>query len=97
MIINLTNGSAEVAQLWFTQNTGTLYHRQGNGNGWGCNWTAILDSSNYSTWVAAKSHTHNYAGSSSAGGKANDSDKVDGYHLVVGSTGTDASTIYIVT
>ena len=43
------------------------------------------------------SHTHNYAGSSSAGGKANDSDKVDGYHIVVGSTGTDANTIYIVT
>ena len=97
MIINLTNGSAEVAQLWFTQNTGTLYHRQGNSAGWGCNWTAILDSSNYSTWAAAKSHTHNYAGSSSAGGKANDSDKVDGYHIsVVSSAGSDSSTIYFI-
>ena len=63
MILNMTNGSAEVAQLGFTQNTGTLYHRQGNGNGWGCNWTAILDTTNYSTWVAAKSHTHDYAAS----------------------------------
>lgn len=64
MILNMTNGGAEVAQLWFTQNTGTLYRRQGNGDGWGCNWTAILDSTNYSTWAAAKSHTHDYAASS---------------------------------
>ena len=46
---------------------------------------------------AASSHTHNYAGSSSAGGKANDSDKVDGYHISVGSSaGSDANTIYYI-
>ena len=31
----------------------------------------LIDSSNYGSWCAAKSHTHNYAGSSSAGGAAN--------------------------
>lgn len=31
----------------------------------------VLDSSNYSNYAATKGHTHNYAGSSSAGGNAN--------------------------
>ena len=36
----------------------------------------LIDSSNYGSWCAAKSHTHNYAGSSSAGGAANSANKV---------------------
>ena len=43
------------------------------------------------------SHPHNYAGSSSPGGAANNSIKWGGYNIVVGSTGTDANTIYIIT
>lgn len=36
----------------------------------------LIDSSNYGSWCAAKSHTHNYAGSSSAGGAANSANRV---------------------
>ena len=36
----------------------------------------LIDSSNYGSWCAAKSHTHNYAGSSSAGGAATSANKV---------------------
>lgn len=72
--------SSEVHQIWMTQTSGDLLHRGGNGGGWSGTWRTILDSSNYNTWAAAKSHTHdyaasnhthNYAGSSSAGGNAN--------------------------
>jgi hypothetical protein len=36
----------------------------------------VLDSSNYSNYAATKGHTHNYAGSSSAGGAANSANKL---------------------
>lgn len=62
--------------------------------------TAISESYSYVGHThnyAAASHTHNYAGSSSPGGAANNSLKWGGYSIVVGSTGTDANTIYLVT
>ena len=46
-----------------TQSSGDLLHRGGNNSGWSGSWRTILDSENYSTWAAAKSHTHNYAAS----------------------------------
>ena len=55
--------SSEVHQVWMTQASGDLLHRGGNGSGWSGSWRTILDSSNYSTWAAAKSHTHDYAAS----------------------------------
>ena len=69
-LVNIGQNS-EVHQVWMTQSSGDLLHRGGNGDGWSGSWRTILDSSNYSTWAAAKSHSHNYAGSSSAGGNAN--------------------------
>ena len=45
------------------QANGNLFHRGGNNSGWGGSWKTILDSSNYSNYAAAKSHTHNYAAS----------------------------------
>lgn len=69
-LLNIGTGS-EVHQLWMTQASGNLAHRGGNGSGWSGTWKVILDSSNYSSYAAAASHTHNYAGSSSAGGAAN--------------------------
>lgn len=48
--------NAERHQIWMTQNTGSLYHRGGNGNGWAADgWRTILDSSNYSSWTIPKS------------------------------------------
>ena len=78
-LVNIGQNS-EVHQVWMTQSSGDLLHRGGNGDGWSGSWRTILDSSNYSNYAAAKSHTHNYAasnhthnyaGSSSAGGNAN--------------------------
>lgn len=46
-----------VHQLWFTQRDGNMAHRGGNNNGW-ANWRIILDSSNYTSYAAAVSHTH---------------------------------------
>ena len=53
--------SSEVHQIWMEQANGNLSHRGGNNSGWGGSWKTILDSSNYSNYAAAKSHTHNYA------------------------------------
>ena len=55
--------SSEVHQIWMEQASGNLSHRGGNNSGWGGSWKTILDSSNYSNYAAAKSHTHNYAAS----------------------------------
>ena len=55
--------SSEVHQIWMEQANGNLSHRGGNNSGWGGSWRTILDSSNYSNYAAAKSHTHNYAAS----------------------------------
>ena len=59
-LVNIGQDS-EVHQVWMTQSSGDLLHRGGNASGWSGSWRTILDSSNYSTWAAAKSHTHNYA------------------------------------
>ena len=80
--------SSEVHQIWMTQSSGDLLHRGGNGSGWSGSWRTILDSENYSTWAAAKSHSHNYAGSSSAGGNANAAVKLaTARTLTIGNTG----------
>lgn len=61
-LVNIGQNS-EVHQVWMTQSSGDLLHRGGNGSGWSGSWKTILDSDNYSTYAAAKSHTHNYAAS----------------------------------
>lgn len=74
-ILNIGHAS-EVHQLWMTQSSGNLAHRGGNSSGWNGTWRTILDSSNYTSYAAPASHTHNYAGSSSAGGSANSAVKL---------------------
>lgn len=49
-LLNIGTGS-EIHQLWFTQASGSLYHRGGNGSGWSGTWCKILDSSNYSSYA----------------------------------------------
>lgn len=56
-IFNIGRGS-EVHQMWFTQATGTVYHRGGNGSGWSGSWRAILDETNFSSYAAPASHSH---------------------------------------
>ena len=56
------NGN-ETHRIW--NDGGTLSYRKSAGTTY-----AIMHSGNYSTWAATKNHTHNYAGSSSAGGAA---------------------------
>ena len=58
-IFNIGQGT-EVHQMWFSQATGTTYHRGGNGSGWSGTWRAILDSVNYSSYAAPASHSHSY-------------------------------------
>ena len=58
-IFNMGRGT-EVHQMWFSQATGTTYHRGGNGSGWSGSWRAILDSANYSSYAAPASHSHSY-------------------------------------
>lgn len=45
-LLNIGTG-AEVHQMWFTQSSGDLLHRGGNGSGWNGTWKKILDSDNY--------------------------------------------------
>ena len=61
-LVNIGQDS-EVHQVWMAQAGGDLLHRGGNVSGWNGSWKTILDSSNYSNYAAAKSHTHNYAAS----------------------------------
>lgn len=41
---------SERHQIWMIQPHGDMYHRGGNGSGWGGAWKTILDSSNYSSY-----------------------------------------------
>ena len=52
-ILDIGN-NAERHQIWMTQNIGSLYHRGGNAQGWGCAWTEILDASNYTSYTVTK-------------------------------------------
>jgi hypothetical protein len=56
-IFNIGYGS-EVHQMWFSQSTGTTYHRGGNNGGWAGSWRAFLDSENFSSYAAPASHSH---------------------------------------
>lgn len=47
-------------QIWMTQPHSDLWHRGGNGSGWGGAWKKILDSSNWSSYCAPASHSHSY-------------------------------------
>ena len=66
ILVNFGQSVSEVHQLWLTQSQGTIYHRGGNGSGWGTNsWIALLDSNNYKTYctpanigAATSSHSH---------------------------------------
>lgn len=63
-----------------TQNIGSLYHRGGNAQGWGCAWTEILDASNYTSYTVTK----NGGGASgtwniSINGNAHNANYLDGY------------------
>ena len=55
LLLNLTDGGAEVHQLWATQPNGNLAHRGGNGSGWSDSWKTILDSSNYGNYIVTPS------------------------------------------
>lgn len=56
------------------------------------NGNVVLDASNYSTYCAKASHTHNYAGSSSAGGAATSATKVNTNLVVKLNGGTTEGT-----
>ena len=43
-VVNITNGSSDVHQVWMTQTTGSLYHRGANNSGWSGTWRRIIDS-----------------------------------------------------
>lgn len=65
-IFNIGSGS-EVHQMWFTQASGTTYHRGGNGSGWSGSWRAYLDEANFSNYAAPASHSHSNYLSTSGG------------------------------
>lgn len=69
-LLNQANGGAEVHQIWSTQPDGDMYHRGGNGSGWGANsWRKLLDSVNtlgYS--VIDYKYVALYGGTLAAGG-----------------------------
>jgi hypothetical protein len=43
--------------MWFTQASGSIWHRGGNASGWNGTWREVLDSSNYNTYVPTKTGT----------------------------------------
>lgn len=61
--------SSWVHEIYGDYRTGQIAVRGKNNGTWQA-WRTILDSSNYTSYCAASSHTHSYAGSSSAGGSA---------------------------
>lgn len=50
-LVNYTEESNGVFQLWKTMAGGNLFHRGGNQNGWVSSWRTILDSNNYSSYA----------------------------------------------
>lgn len=69
-----TNWSGGSITQFATVDDGRMYFRKGNGSGW-ANWYQFYTTAHKPTasdiGAAASSHTHNYAGSASAGGAAN--------------------------
>ena len=59
LIFNIASGT-EVHQLWMTQSGGDMAHRGGNGSGWSGSWKTILDSTNFTSYAASKSHDHTF-------------------------------------
>lgn len=77
----MTNQGADTnyaTQLALGMTTENIAYRIRNGSSttWG-SWLTVLTSSNYSSYAAPKSHSHNYAGSSSAGGAATSANKLN--------------------
>ena len=100
------HGGTYGTQLGFSSN-GNFYYRNADAGSWG-NWRriAFADEIPTSTSVTVTNSAPSLGKSAKTiatiGGTAitasvGDSDKWDGYHLVVGSTGSDSSTIYILT
>lgn len=87
-ILNVGNGS-EVHQIWMTQSSGSLVHRGGNSSGWNGTWRTILDSSNYSSYAAPASHTHNYLPLSGGILTGNLTISGNNKNVVVGTGGSD--------
>ena len=61
-LLNYVNGS-DVFQIWNSQNSGPMYTRSGNANGWGGSWKKLVDSDsigsqnvNYSSYSAYAGH-----------------------------------------
>ena len=61
-LLNYVNGS-DVFQIWNSQNSGPMYTRSGNANGWGGSWKKLVDSAsigsqnvNYSSYSAYAGH-----------------------------------------
>lgn len=51
---NISNGYAEVHQVWYEQTSGSVYHRGGNASGWAGSWRQFLDTGNYNSYVPTK-------------------------------------------
>jgi hypothetical protein len=69
-----TNWSGGSITQFATVDDGRMFYRKGNGSGW-ASWYQFYTTAHKPTYTdvgaAPSSHTHNYAGSSSAGGAAN--------------------------
>ena len=50
-LFNIAGAGADIHQMWFTQSSGTVYHRGGNNSGWNGSWRAFLDSSNWGSYA----------------------------------------------
>ena len=45
-LLNVSNGTSEVHQIWMEQASGELHHRGGNSSGWSGSWRTLIDSAN---------------------------------------------------
>ena len=72
-LLNLVSGQ-DIHQMWFQQQSGDLYHRGGNSNGWGCTWRPILDTNNFATRTKITTNGKALTINSSAPGTKNTGD-----------------------
>lgn len=77
-VLNI-GSSSEIHQIWMTQSSGSMYHRGGNASGWAGTWREVLDSENYTKYIASSGSALPLTGGTVTGTIKIDNSQSSGY------------------